>query len=137
MKAGTWGGKNVPNDVVSMFIALAGAGASAPTVPANGDSPPSFPTIANVPLSRVTAEAPARSGVGVYTCTLDDKYKAKQFLCMSVDIIGTAGLWGQVSNYNATTRVITFRTFAAGGAATDLAVGDLAVISINMRDSSG
>ncbi len=63
-----------------------------------------------------------RSGVGVYTAKFVENMPYVADLTPS--IWGPSGLWGTIIDYNPTTRVVSFQTFAAAGAAADLTVND-------------
>jgi hypothetical protein len=135
LNAGGFDSKDYPMGMQYYRLAVTGAGASAPVIPANGTVLPAWPTKASV-ISTLVADVPTRSGAGIYTCTVSSRFRTVAWLDISIDITGTPGAWGQVTGWNNLTGVISFRTFNAGGTATDMAVGDVAVFTISACDSS-
>lgn len=69
-----------------------------------------------------------RSGVGVYTLKFSEGLPI--VLDISVNVWGPSGTWASVTDYNESTRVLSFQTFAAGGAAADLATTEFAHITV-------
>jgi hypothetical protein len=132
---GGWDSKDYPQGMQYYRLAVIGAGAAAPVAPSNGLVPPLWPIKASV-LSSLATEIPTRTGAGVYTATVAAPWRMVAWLDVSIDISGTPGAWGQVSAWNPTTGVITFRTFNAGGTATDITSSDLVVMTISGVDSS-
>lgn len=63
-----------------------------------------------------------RGGVGVYTVKLVDGLP--YVIDIAANVMGAAGSWATVQDYNPTTRVITVTTFAAAGAAYELTATD-------------
>lgn len=107
-----------------------GAGAAAPTVPTTVFSSTSSIAYQARSVNYVSTVAGdiTRSGAGVYTAKLVDSVP------VVFDIIPT--LWGadskrvQVTGYNPSTRVISFQTTNAAGAATDIATTDFVKFNI-------
>jgi len=101
-----------------------GAGAAAPTIPTtvfSATSSKGYMSAANNFVSSVAGDI-TRSGVGQYTV----KFKDSLPVCLdcSINIWGPSGIWATTVDYNPTTRVLTFLTWAAGGAAADLTTND-------------
>jgi hypothetical protein len=132
---GGWDSKDYPMGVQYYRLAIVGTGATAPIAPTNGIIPPLWPIKASV-LSTLAAEIPTRTSAGVYTVTVAAQWRMFAWMTIETEIMGTGGLWGQVSAFSPTTGVITLRTFAAAGAATDLTSADLAVLTIAGLDTS-
>ena len=105
---------------------IQGAGAAAPVVAPTTFSATSckgfMPRSVNW-VSLVAADI-TRSGAGVYTVKLGVGLGLPYVIDIGANVMGTAGMWATVQDYNPTTRVISVTTFAAGGAATDLAATD-------------
>jgi hypothetical protein len=135
LNRGGWDSKDYPMGVQYYRLAVVGTGASAPVAPTNGIIPPLWPVKASV-MSTLAAEIPTRSGVGVYTVTVAAQWRMFAWLSVETEVMGTGGLWAQVSAHSPTTGVITLRTFAAAGSATDLTSADLAVLTISGLDTS-
>ena len=136
MNHGGWPSLDYPGRLQYYRLAVNGAGAAAPTLPPGLTAvQPDFPAACSV-ISRLAAEIPTRAGVGSYVITVDPSFKLANWLECPVEIYGTVGAWGQVSLLSAATRQITLKTFAAAGAAADLAIGDLCVMTITGLDGS-
>jgi hypothetical protein len=130
MNHGGFQSNDWPNRLQYLRVAVNGAGAAAPVAPAGLTAvQPDYPVQANC-LSRLAAEIPTRSGVGVYVLTFGADFKLQNLLNASVELFGAAGGWGQVSLLSAANRQITLRTFAAAGAATDLLSTDLCIVTL-------
>lgn len=125
-----------PANVQYFSVAVVGAGAAAPTAPADGLVSPQFPKKANA-LSTLAAEIPTRSGAGAYVVTYDKKFTVFKMLSSDGPIMGAAGMWCQVTAINEATRQLTVKVFNAAGAATDLANGtDLMILNCRCVDSN-
>lgn len=109
-------------DMCTFFASVQGAGAAAPTIPTTTLSTTSSIQPMKAEDNFALAGGIARSGVGVYTITLKDSLP--YVFDIGVSVWGTDGKWGQMTDYNPTTRVISVKTYAAGGAAADLATTD-------------
>lgn len=105
----------------TIFGLIQGAGAAVPVVAGitfSASSSKSFmPRTVNW-ISLIAADI-TRSGVGVYTAKLVDSLP--YVIDITPAVWGPSGTWASIVDYNPTTRVISFQTFAAGGAAADLA----------------
>lgn len=135
MKRGGFDSKDYPVGVQYFTLAFVGTGASAPAVASNGLVAPLFPVKANA-ASTVAAEAPARSGVGAYTVQYGADFTVFKILTADGPIMGTTGLWFQVTAISESTRTLTVKVFNAGGAATDLGTSDLMLINVRAVDSN-
>jgi hypothetical protein len=100
---------------------IQGAGAAAPVVAPttfSATSSKGFMSQLNNFVSTVAGDI-VRSGVGVYTV----KFRAS--LPVNFDITanvwGPNGTWSSIVDFNPTTGILSFKTFAAAGAAADLA----------------
>lgn len=119
-------------------VAVVGTGATAPALPTGAlatlvGPTPDFPAKANA-VSRLAAEIPTRTGVGVYTVTIDASFSVAKILNTPVEVYGVAGVWASVTSVVG--RVITLSVFTAGGAAVDLTTANLLVISVEAQDSN-
>jgi hypothetical protein len=129
-----------PNCMQYFRIACVGAGAAAPVAPAgivaSLSATPDFPKKANA-LSTVAAEIPTRTGVGLYALQYDASFIVPKILNTPIEVYGAAGMWAAITSVVIATRTITFSTFNAGGAATDLPAGtSMVVISCECQDSN-
>ena len=109
-------------DQVTFFASVQGAGAAAPTIPTTTLSTTSSIQPMKAEDNFALTGGIARSGVGTYTITLKDGIP--YVFDIGVAVWGTDGKWGQMTDYNPATRVISVKTYAAGGAAADLAATD-------------
>lgn len=111
-------------NMLTFFGSVQGAGAAAPVIPTTTLSPTSSiqPMKAEDNFVSPVAGDITRSGVGVYTIKLKDGIP--YVLDIGCPVWGTDGKYAQITDYNPTTRVISVKTFSAGGAAADLAATD-------------
>lgn len=117
-------------ETCTFFAKVQGAGAAAPVIPSTAFSATTSinnMTAANNFASGVAGDI-VRTGVGVYTVKLKDGLPV--ILDIAPDVWGTDGKWAQMTDYNPQTRVISVKTFAAGGAAADLAATDFLAFTI-------
>lgn len=120
----------MPSELIIFFAKVQGAGAAVPVRCPTTVSSTSFKGFmhASNNFVSITASDITRSGAGVYTAKLRDS-------CPVIDQIvpelnGTDGKWCQVTDYNPTTKVISFQTFSAVGAATDIASTDFITFTL-------
>lgn len=111
-------------DTITFFGSVQGAGAAAPVIPtsvlsATSSIQPMKPQ--DNFISSVAGDI-VRSGVGVYTAKLKDGVPV--IFDISANVWGTDGKFAQITDYNPTTRVISFKTYSSVGAAADLAATD-------------
>lgn len=111
-------------ELATIYGMIQGQGAAAPIVAPvtfSATSSKSFMPRSINWVSLVAADI-TRSGAGVYTAKFVENmpYVAD----ITPAIWGPSGLWGSIVDYNPTTRVVSFQTFAAAGAATDLTTND-------------
>jgi|SRR5882757_6423291 len=105
----------------TLYGLIQGAGAAAPVVApitASSTSSKSFMPRSVNWISLVATDI-TRSGVGVYTAKFIDGLP--YVMDITPAVWGPSGTWGSIVDYNPTTRVVSFQTFAAGGSAGDLA----------------
>lgn len=109
---------------ITMYAKIQGAGAAAPV-----RAPSTFSATSSIGFMHpsnnfvsLTASDITRSGAGVYTAKLRDGLPV--VLGIDPQLWGADGKWCQITDYNPTTRVLSFKTFSALGAATDLANTD-------------
>lgn len=122
-------------DVHTFFGSVQGAGASAPTIPTTTQSTSSSiqpMTAANNFVSSTSGDI-TRSGVGVYTIKFKDSLPV--ILDIGVNVWGTDGKWAQITDYVPSTRILTVKVYAAGGAAADLATTDNLKITVVGQNS--
>lgn len=133
--------KSVPANCGSFWVAALGAGAAAPTVPANGSFTPTtstYPVLMNG-ISKVSAEAPSRSGAGVYVITVSHQLPLIQFATAIVVAAGgspTAALAAEVTSINTATRQVTVKTFTPSGTATDCGTSDMIILKCDYHNST-
>lgn len=131
-----------PSNCQYFDIAVVGGG--------NGN-PPTAPTGVNYPffdgstvdypkscnaLSLLAAEAPTRSGTGLYALQYGLAFTLPAVLNLQPEVYGASGVWAQVASWNPATRTINVRVFNASGAAVDLQTTDLLILSQKSRDTS-
>lgn len=125
----------MPYDMVVMFGKLQGAGAAAPVrapTTFSSTSTAGFMHSSNNFVSTTAADI-TRSGVGAYTVKFSDGLPV--ILDIDVRVFSTTGAAAYkdayVTDYNPTTRVLTFGTsLATTGAATDLLATDFVTFTI-------
>lgn len=120
----------ISREVITAFGAVQGAGAAAPTIPSTTFSATSslnWMSVINNFVSAVAGDI-TRSGVGIYTVKFKDNIPV--IFDVTVNVWGTTGLWSQNTDYNATTRVLTFNVRASGGALADMTTSDFAKFTI-------
>jgi hypothetical protein len=133
--------KSIPGNCGSFWAAVIGAGAAAPTVPANGTFTPTtatFPVSANG-VSKVAAEVPTRSGTGVYVLTLSHLVPLIMFATGVVVAAGgapTTALAAEVTSINASARQVTVKVFTPAGVATDLGTSDMLLLKCDYHNSN-
>lgn len=129
-KAGGYPKKAAIGSVSSAYGKAVGAGAAAPVVTADGDRQMLQPTGA-------ATGAPTRTGVGVYTVTIKDRFlPLLKLLAPDIHVVGTTLLDARVEAFNLATGLITFRTFTAAGVATEMAAADTAFFSVDVQEST-
>lgn len=130
MKRGTSEKTAYPSQCVDLFLAVMGAGAAAPTVATDAQYP-----VKHNAVSRLAAEIPTRSGVGVYTVTLGADFQVPARMALSGYVEGAdAQVCGLT--YVAATRVLTVKVFTPAGVALELANGTaLLIIRLDGRNS--
>lgn len=132
--------KSIPHSCVDFTVAVIGTGATAPAVPANGNFTPTtntYPRRANR-VSTVAAEAPTRTGAGVYVITIADKLANILFVKGETYSAGgspTGALQVDVTKIDAANRKITVAVFSAAGVATDIGTSDMLVLWCHAQDS--
>lgn len=109
---------------------LQGAGAAIPVIPTTVLSTTSSKL--NCAASNNFIQSATRAGVGSYTATLKDSCPVA--LEIGVSVWGPNGTRATISDYNPTTRVVTFLTWAAGGAAADLAATECVRFLFSMQN---
>jgi len=125
----------MPYEHITMYGKLQGQGAAAPIrAPStfSATSSAGFMHSSNNFVSTIAADV-TRTGVGAYTVKFSDGIPV--VIDIDLRIWSTTGAAaykdGYVTDYNPTTRVLTFGTnLATSGAATDLATTDFLVITI-------
>jgi hypothetical protein len=120
----------MPAELVIFFAKVQGAGAAAPVrapTTFSNTSWKGFMFASNNFISPVAADI-TRSGAGVYTAKLRDV--TGHVIEINPSLAGTDGKWAQVTDYNHSTQVISFQTFSAAGAATDMASTDFLTFTI-------
>lgn len=130
------------HSMVDLTVAVLGAGAAAPTVPADGAFTPTtstFPRGLNA-VSTATADIPTRSGVGVYVITYASDLKPKtvsfaQGCVLSAGSAPTSVLVADVTIVDPVARQITVKVSTPNGTATDLGTSDMLVIYLHGQDS--
>lgn len=133
--------KSIPANCGSYWAAAIGTGASAPAVPANGSFTPTtstYPVIANG-ISKLAAEAPTRSGAGVYVITMSHLVPLLMFSTGVVVQAGaspTAALAAEITVINTATRQITVKVFTPAGVATDLGTSDMLLLKCDYHNSN-
>lgn len=139
-------GKNakfsIPHSCVDFTLAVLGAAAAAPTVPANGTLTPAtstYPSRANG-VSRLAAEIPTRSGAGLYVVTYSHLLPTMLYADAAVFAAGAAptagGLKADVIAINQATRQLTVVVTTPAGVAADLGVNDMLVFHVQAQDST-
>lgn len=112
---------------ITFYGMLQGAGAAAPVFPTTTVSTTSSKGFMQNSTNFIspTASDTTRTGTGAYTTKF--RYAGTTtgqppiMLDVTVNVWGPSGTWASVVDYNASTGVLTFQTFAAGGTAADLA----------------
>lgn len=138
-------GKSFKSDlnqsVTGFRVAVLGNGTSAPTVPANGSFRPgtsTFPSGLNS-VSFLAAEAPTRSGAGIYVVTVQHAL-VNAWPVSAVVLKGgsspTTVMEATPTIYDPATRQLTVKTFVPNGTATDIGTSDMLIVSFEGQDSS-
>lgn len=125
----------MPAGMVVFFAKVQGAGAAAPVrapTTVSATSWRSFMATSNNFCS-TTATDITRSGVGVYTMKLRDSFPSIPDI--DAGVAGDDGKQVQVTDYNPTTMVISFKTFTAAGVAVDLAATDFVTFTISGQNT--
>lgn len=139
-------GKNpkfsIPHSCVDFTVAVLGAAAAAPTVPADGQLTPTtstYPVRANG-VSGLAAEIPTRSATGAYVVTYAHQLVNVLYAHAAVYAAGGAptagGLVADVIAVNPVTRQLTVIVATQAGVATDLGVNDMLVLYAHAQDSN-
>lgn len=114
-----------------VFIGMVqGTGAAIPVIPTtvfSATSSKGFMSRANNQVSSVAGDI-TRGTAGVYTIKFLISFPV--VFDVSVNIWGPNGTWSSVLDYNETTRILSFNTWAAGGAAADLAATEFAHFTV-------
>ena len=121
------------HEQITAYGSIQGAGAAAPTIPSTTFSATSsigWQAVTDNFVSAVAGDI-TRSGVGVYTIKFKDNIPT--IMDITANVWGTDGKWSQNTDYNPTTRVLSLKIFAAGGAAADLATTDFVKFTITGR----
>lgn len=121
---------HMAREAVVYHGSVQGAGAAAPTIPTTTFSATSSiqpMAVSNNFVSAVAGDI-TRSGAGVYTIKFKDTVPV--VLAMTTDVWGTDGKFAQITDYNATTRVLSVKTFSSVGVAADLATTDNLKITV-------
>jgi hypothetical protein len=128
-------GFTMHRDQLTFYASVQGAGAAAPVIPTTTLSATSSiqPMMAADNFASPTAGDIVRSSAGVYTIKLKDGIP--YVLDIGVSVWGTDGKWAQMTDYNPTTRVVSVKVYASGGAAADLAATDNLKLAIIGRMS--
>jgi len=130
-------------DLIVFFGCLQGAAAAAPVVPTTTISLTSskgFMQATTNIISKVASDT-TRSGVGVYTTKFRNVAGTQTglpaiVLDVTVNVWGPNGTWATVLDFNPTTGVLSFNTFAAGGAAADLAATEFVHFTFTCQNSA-
>ena len=131
------------HSMCDFVVAVLGNTTSAPTIPANGRFTPTtatYPRGVNA-VSFAAAEAPTRSGQGVYVLTYDSTYMPYNVLfahgaVLSAGSAPTAILVADVTAIDPAARTITVTVSTPSGTATDLGTSDMLVIYVHGQDSN-
>ena len=118
------------SETCTMLAMVQGADAAAPIIPPtafSGTASVGFMLACDNFASGVAGDI-TRTGVSVYTIKLKEAMPI--ILDIAPNIWGTDGKWAQMTDYNPTTRVATVKTYAAGGAAADLAATDFLRLTV-------
>jgi hypothetical protein len=128
---------NMSLEACSFVGMVQGAGAAAPVIPTTVQSTTSSKSWLSAANNFVSSTAGdiVRSGVGVYTIKLKDGLPV--VFDISPAVWGPSGTWATISDYNPTTRVISVLTWAAGGAAADLAATEFLHLTISGQMTVG
>lgn len=120
---------------VTVYGKVQGAGAAAPVIPTATVSTTSSKTFMQRSANFVsqTAGDITRSGVGVYTAKF--RQLPPIVIDVGVNIMGPNGTWSTVLDVNPSTRVVSFNTWAAGGAAADLAATEFLTFTIQGQNT--
>lgn len=144
MKRGTFQKKVYPVEATDITIAVIGAGAAAPAVPANGANTPStatYPAKANA-VSQAATEIPTRASAGLYTIMYDAAFAAPAILSCDGSVVSagaspTACLQVAVTITNAAARQITCQVSTPSGTATDLGTSDMLILTPTLWNTTG
>ena len=133
--------QSVPHSSVDFTVAVLGAATSAPTIPADGKLTPTTSTypVRGNRVSTAAADAPTRSGAGVYVITYADQVPFVKNAWASVVAAGaspTGDLQACVTKIDAANRQITVKTATFAGVATDIGTNDLLIITVDAQDST-
>jgi hypothetical protein len=140
MKRGKNIKSSIPGSCVDFTAAVIGAGAAAPALPANGNFTPTtttYPLRANA-TSKLAAEVPVRSGVGVYVITIEHPLPNILFASAVVVKAGaapTAELAADVTIIDTANRQITVKVITPAGLAADCGVNDMLLLYVHGQDS--
>lgn len=132
--------KSLPHSCVDFTVAVLGAGAAAPTVPADGNFTPTtatYPLRANS-VSKVAAEIPTRTSAGFYVITIEHQLPNILFanaVVLSAGGAPTAELAADVTIVNSATRQITVKCILPNGTATDCGTSDMIVVYVHGQNS--
>jgi hypothetical protein len=129
---------------ITFYGMLQGAGAAAPVYPTNVVSTTSSKGFMQKSTNIIspTAADTTRAGTGSYTTkVLTAARKALVglppiMLDVTSNVWGPSGTWASNVDYNPTTGVLTFLTFAAGGAAADLAATEFVHFTFTAQNTT-
>jgi hypothetical protein len=120
----------VSREVVVAFGSVQGNGTNPPTIPTttfSATSSLSFMSATNNFVSSTAGDI-TRTSAGIYTVKFKDTIPV--VFDISVNVWGTSGMWSQDTDYNPTTRVLTFNTRNAGGTLTDITTAEFVKFTI-------
>lgn len=124
----------MPAEFVVFFAKIQGAGvATAPVRCPTTVSTTSWRSfmLASNNFCSLTATDITTTGTGVYTMKLRDTFPG--ILDIDAGVAGNDGKQVQVTDYNPTTQIVSFKTFTAAGAAVDLATTDFVTFTISAQ----
>lgn len=130
-----------PGSCVDFTVAVLGAATSAPTLPADGDfrhDKSTYPRRANK-VSTLAAEAPTRTGAGVYVVTMAEQLANILYADAVVLAAGaspTGDLSADVTKVDAPNRKLYVTVSTPAGVATDIGTNDMLVFYVHAQDST-
>lgn len=115
---------------ITAYGSVQGAGAAAPVIPTTVFSATSsigWQSVLDNFVSGVAGDI-ARSGVGLYTVKFKENIPV--ILDITVNVWGPNGNYATNTDYNPTTRILSFKTFQPNGTAADIAATDFVKFTI-------